>query len=212
MEQRTKEWYAARLGKLTASRLSDALDITKKGEEGAKRQNYRLELLAERFTGLPVEFFETAAMRWGTDCEPLARAAYEAETGNLVTEVGFIDHPSLEWAGASPDGLVGDDGLLEIKCPTTQSHIKYLLGGVAPDQYKNQMAWQIICTGRKWCDFVSYDPRMTEGLQLLIVRYEPSAEELLDISIKATAFLETVAQMQALIEAYGIEHYRKEKA
>mgnify|MGYP006290922951 CR=1 FL=1 len=207
MQQRTPEWHAAKLGKLSASKVTDAFDVLVKGGESKKRSDYRLELVAQRMTGQASEVFENAAMRWGTECEPLARAAYEAATGQLVTEVGFIDHPVIEWSGASPDGLVGD-GLIEIKCPSTTTHIKYLLDGVVPDQYKPQICWQMCCTGRKWCDFVSYDPRMPDGLQLMIVRYEPTSDELQDVERKALNFLATVNDMFDRLEAIGIDNYR----
>ena len=202
--QRNDDWYSARLGKLTASRLSDALDLLKNGNEGAKRQQYRLELVAERLTGLKTDFFENSAMKWGTDTEPYARSAYESEKGVMVQEVGFIDHPTIEWAGASPDGFVSD-GLLEIKCPTTTKHIQYLLAGEVPEQYKPQMCWQMLCTGRAWCDFVSYDPRMPEELQLFVKRYQPSNEELQTIQQKAIEFLATVDAVVAQLERIGIE-------
>jgi len=201
--QRTDEWRQSRVAHLTASRLNDALDLTAKGLEGAKSQQYRLELVAERLTGIPTDFFENAAMRWGTETEPYARSAYEAERGVMVQEVGFIKHPTLEWAGASPDGLV-KDGLLEIKCPTTTTHIKHLIGGAVPDQYKNQMLWQMLCTGRKWCDFVSFDPRMPEELQLFIKRYEPTPEELQECQEKAIVFLKSVDEIVEQLEKIGI--------
>jgi putative phage-type endonuclease len=201
--QRSEEWYSARLGKLTASRLGDALDQLKNGNDGAKRQQYRLDLIAERLTGLRNEFFENNAMRWGTETEPYARSAYEAVTGVLVQEVGFIDHPTIEWAGASPDGLV-NDGLLEIKCPTTTKHIQYLLANEVPEQYKPQMCWQMLCTGRAWCDFVSYDPRLPEELQIFIKRFEPTTEELQTIQQKAIDFLKTVDEVVLKLEQIGI--------
>jgi putative phage-type endonuclease len=207
MQQRTEEWYAAKIGKLSASRIADAFDVLAKGGESQKRINYRLELVAERMTGVANKFFENSEMRWGTECEPLARAAYEAITGRMVTEVGFIDHPAIAWAGASPDGLV-EDGLIEIKCPTTQTHIKYLLEGKVPDQYKPQMLWQMCCTGRTWCDFVSYDPRMPEDLQILIVRYEPTADELAEVTRKAVEFMATVNDMVDQLETLAVENYR----
>lgn len=179
--QGSPEWFAQRLGRVTASRLVDVLAKLKTGEAAA-RANYRAELVAERLTGKAAESFSNAAMKWGTDCEPLARAAYEAEFGVLVDEVAMIPHPSIEWAGASPDGLVGSDGLLEIKCPSTKTHIDTLLSGEAPSQYLPQMFWQMACTGRAWCDFVSFDPRLPADMQMfvqrvprdndLIVRYE----------------------------------------
>lgn len=195
MEQRTENWFSARLGKLTASNMARALDLTAKGAEGAKRKTYRLELIAERITGQPTPFFENAAMRHGTECEPLARSAYEAETGVMVQEVGFIPHQTIEWSGASPDGLVKGDGLIEIKCPTTSTHIQYRIDGVVPDDYKPQMLWQLACTGRKWCDFVSFDPRLPEELQLFVVRFEPTAEVIEQIELKAIEFLESVEEL-----------------
>jgi putative phage-type endonuclease len=201
-EQRTDDWFNARLGCLTASRLCDALDITAKGLEGAKRKQYRLELVAERLTGLKTEFFENSAMRWGTEKEPDARREYEFKTGNIVEEVGFIKHSSIEWAGASPDGFV-DDGILEIKCPTTTMHLQYLLDGVVPEKYKPQMAWQMICTGRTWGDFVSYDPRLPQELNLLIKRYEPTTNELNIIESKGNEFLDSVQMLINKLERLG---------
>lgn len=189
--QRTPEWHISRLGCLTGSRIADALDYTKKGE-GAKRINYRLEMLSERLTGLKTEFYVNQAMQWGIDQENAAKEAYEAETGELVIEVGFIRHPILDWAGASPDGLIGNDGLVEIKCPNTTTHLSTILTGEIAEKYKLQMTWQLLCTQRKWCDFVSFDPRFPEELQLYITRYTPSAEELLSVDMQAKEFLESV--------------------
>lgn len=199
MKQRTIGWFDARLGHLTASRLNDALDTLAKGGEGAKRKQYRLELISERLTGLQTDFFENAAMKWGTETEPYARSAYEAETGVIVEEVGFIKHPSIEWAGASPDGFV-QDGLIEIKCPTSTTHIQYLIADDVPEQYKNQMMWQMICTNRTWCDFVSYDPRMPEELRLFIKRFTPTNEELLAVTQKAIDFLASVDDIGKKLE------------
>lgn len=169
MKQGTEEWFTARLGKATASRIVDILAKTKTGESAA-RANYRAELVAERLTGKQQESFTTKQMQWGTDSEPLARAAYEAETGNLVTETGLVDHPSIDMAGASPDGLVGADGQIECKCPNTKTHIETLLANAVPSQYMSQIQWQLACTGRAWCDFVSFDPRMPIEQQLFIKR------------------------------------------
>jgi len=194
-DQRTDEWFAARAGKVTASRVADIIAKTKTGW-GASRANYRAQLVAERLTGKPAESFSNAAMQWGTDTEPLARLSYEATTGEMVREVGFIEHMGfVGLAGASPDGIVGDDGLVEIKCPNTATHIDYLLAGSVPEKYKPQMAWQMACTGRKWCDFVSFDPRMPEDLQLLIVTYLRDDEyvEMLEKEVKA--FLDEVEEI-----------------
>lgn len=169
--QGSPEWFADRCGKVTASRIADIIAKTKSGES-ASRANYRAQLVAERLTGKPADSFSSAAMQWGTDNEPFARMAYEAHTGILVKETGFVPHPQIELAGASPDGLA-DDGLTEIKCPNTSTHIDYFLSGLPPEKYKPQMAWQMACTGRKWCDFVSFDPRMPENMQIVIARYVP---------------------------------------
>lgn len=171
MEQRSPEWFAARLGKVTASKVADVIAKTKTGYS-TSRENYMAQLVCERLTGTQTEGFSSTAMQWGTDQEPLARAAYEAVMDVLVDETGFVIHPTISEAGASPDGLVGDDGLIEIKCPNTSTHIDTLLSEKVPTKYITQMMWQMACTGRQWCDFVSYDPRMPEGLQIFIKRVE----------------------------------------
>jgi putative phage-type endonuclease len=174
MEQRTEEWFAARLGKVTASRVADVIAKTKTGYS-ASRDNYMAQLICERLTGQQGESFTNAAMQHGTDTEPLARSAYENARNLLVKEVGFINHPRIEMAGASPDGLVADDGLVEIKCPNTATHIDTLLSGKVPTKYITQMQWQMLCCQRKWCDFVSFDNRLPEHLQLFVqeVEFDP---------------------------------------
>lgn len=171
MEQRTEDWFAARLGKVTASRVADILAKTKSGYS-ASRDNYMAQLICERLTNTQAESFTNAAMQWGTDQEPFARAAYEVAKGVLVEEEGFVPHPVITMAGASPDGLIGDDGLVEIKCPNTATHIETLLNQAVPAKYITQMQFQMACTGRKWCDFVSFDPRMPEKTRLFIKRVE----------------------------------------
>ena len=171
MQQGTEEWFAARCGKVTASRVADIIAKTKTGYS-TSRDNYLAQLVCERMTQKPAESFSNAAMQWGTETEPFARAAYESAKDVLVEEVGFITHPTIEGAGASPDGLVGDLGLVEIKCPNTATHIQTLLDQKVPEKYNTQMQWQMACTQRQWCDFVSFDPRMDEGLQLFIKRVE----------------------------------------
>ena len=168
MEQRTDDWFAARLGKVTASRVADVIAKTKTGY-GAGRANYMADLVVERLTGQKASSFSNAAMEWGTEQEPNAKAAYAAKTGILVEEVGFIDHPTVAMSGASPDGLA-EDGLVEIKCPNTATHLEYIFDGKPPQKYVTQMQWQMACAGKPWCDFVSYDPRLPERLQLLVVR------------------------------------------
>ena len=169
IEQGSPEWFAQRLGKVTASRVADVIAKTKTGYS-TSRDNYMAQLVCERMTGTVAESFSNAAMAHGTETEPLARAAYEAHADVLVDEVAMITHPTIEAAGASPDGLVGDDGQLEIKCPNTATHIDTLLTQTVPSKYITQMQWQMACTGRKWCDFVSFDPRMSDGLQLFVKR------------------------------------------
>lgn len=167
--QGSEAWFAQRLGRVTASRLADVVAKLKTGE-AASRAGYRAELVAERLTGKRAEGFTNAAMAWGTAAEPLARAAYEAETGVFVMETGMIDHPTIAMSGASPDGLVGSDGQIEAKCPETKNHIDTILSGKAPAKYIPQMQWQMACTRRAWCDFLSFDPRMPSDMQLFIVR------------------------------------------
>ena len=169
VEQGTDEWFAARIGKVTASRVADIIAKTKTGYSSS-RDNYMAQLICERLTNQKGESFTNAAMQHGTETEPLARAAYEALKDVLVDEVGFIPHPQILMAGASPDGLVGEDGLLEIKCPNTATHIDTLLSETVPTKYYTQMQFQLASTGRKWCDFVSFDNRLPEELQLFIKR------------------------------------------
>ena len=161
MEQRTEDWFAARLGKVTASRVADILAKTKSGYS-ASRDNYMAQLICERLTNTQAESFTNAAMQWGTEQEPFARAAYEVAKGVLVEEEGFVPHPVITMAGASPDGLIGDDGLVEIKCPNTATHIETLLNQAVPAKYIIQMQFQI----------VSFDPRMPEKTRLFIKRVE----------------------------------------
>lgn len=204
--QRSPEWFMQKLGHLSGSRIEDALSLLAKGGESEKRIQLRYALAAERLTGLPTPTFTNAAMQHGIDTEPLARGAYEAERGVMVDEVGFIRHPSIEWGGASPDGLV-DDGLIEIKCPASTTHLKYLAAGVVPEQYRRQMLWQMACTQRQWCDFVSFDPRLPEPLQMFVIRFEPAESELVEIEEKASEFLVTVDALVSKLEEIGIEKY-----
>lgn len=169
--QGSEEWFAARLGKVTASRVADVIAKTKTGYS-TSRANYMAELIAERLAGARTEGFTNAAMQWGTDKEPEARAAYAFMQDVDVAEVGFVDHPAILMTGASPDGLVGDDGMVEIKCPNTATHLDTLLGGTVPAKYVTQMQWQMACTGRAWCDFASYDPRLPEAMRLFVQRVE----------------------------------------
>ncbi len=169
MEQRTPEWQAARLGKATGSRIADIVARTKSGYS-TSRANYAAQLVCERLTGLAPESFVSAAMQWGSDKEPEAQRLYEFEHDIEVVEVGFLDHPSIAMSGASPDGLIGEKGLIEVKCPISATHIDTLLGQAVPGRYLTQMQWQMAVTGRQWCDFVSYDPRLPADLRLFTRR------------------------------------------
>lgn len=195
------EWHAARLGKVTASRVADVMARTKTGW-GASRKNYMADLIAERLTGMPVEQYTNTAMQWGIDTEAQARAAYAFHRDAEVAEVGFIDHPVIAMTGASPDGQIGTDGLLELKCPNTATHIDTLLNGGVPEKYLLQMQWQLACTGRQWCDFVSFDPRMPERMRLFAVRVLRSEPKILEIESAVIAFLgELEATLAALVKA-----------
>jgi len=188
MEQRTEEWFAARLGKVTASRVADVIAKTKTGYS-ASRDNYMAQLVCERLTGQQGESFTNAAMQHGTDTEPLARSAYEAYADLMVEEVGFVQHPKIEMAGASPDGLVGLFGMLEIKCPNTATHIDTLLTQSVPTKYITQMQWQMRCCERQWCDYVSFDNRLPAELQLFVKRVEFDSEYVAMLEEEVTKFL-----------------------
>lgn len=186
--QGTEDWLKARLGCGTASRANDMCA----GETTAAYQNYLWQLVAERETGQSEDSYTNADMLRGSEIEPVARAAYEAHTGEFVTQTGFWLHPSIKYFGASPDGLVGDDGLIEIKCPRTSTHLRYRHEGKPPTQYKRQMMCQLACTGRKWVDFVSFDNRVRTSKMLFIVRFEPKQEEMDEMLEKVKAFLSAV--------------------
>ena len=188
IEQGTPQWFAARLGNVTASRVADVIAKTKSGYS-ASRENYMAQLICERMTNTVAESYTNAAMQWGTETEPLARAAYESLADVLVDEVGYVQHPIIERAGASPDGLVGLFGLLEIKCPNTATHIDTLITEQVPTKYITQMQWQMVCTGRAWCDFVSFDPRLPSGLQMFVKRVEFDAEYAATLEIEVVKFL-----------------------
>lgn len=192
-EQGTAEWLEQRCGQVTASKIADVMAKTKSGPS-AMRTNYMADLVAERLTGIPKQGFTNEAMRWGTETEPQARAMYEFQTGRDVEQVGFVPHPTLDGTGASPDGLVGEDGLVEIKCPNTATHIETLRGAKIDRKYVLQMHWQMICTGREWCDFVSFDPRLSPAKQIHIQRVERDAELCEEITAEVTAFLAELNQ------------------
>ena len=203
LEQGSQEWLQARCGKVTASRVADIMAKTKSGYS-ASRGNYMAELVCERLTGVPTDTYKSAAMEWGTAQEPHARAAYEAVGGVLVEEVGFVPHPSIPDTGSSPDGLVKDNGLIEIKCPNTATHIDTLLSGKVPDRYNTQMQWQMACTGRVWCDYVSYDPRMPENMRLFLTRVFRDQSAILAMETEVLTFIhELTDKVAALKQHYG---------
>ena len=187
-------WFNARTGKLTASRMKNAMKYLKGGGDSAERKGLKIEILCERLTGDIVDKFVNQAMQWGIEKEPEAKEAYEQRTGRLIKDVGFVDHSRIEFCGASPDGLV-DDGLIEIKCPTSSTFLNWILAGVVPDDHKPQMALQAACTGRPWVDFVAYDPRMPEPQRLFVRRYTPTAEEIAEVEAEAVKFLQEVEEM-----------------
>lgn len=202
-EQGTHEWKVKKRGFVGASRMADILSKPKTGTgESASRKNYKAEIIAQRLTGIVEPSFSTPSIQWGIDNEPFARSEYEVRKGVFVDQTGFILHPTIEWSGASPDGLVGDDGLIEIKCPNTATHIDTLLSQKIPSQYEKQMLWQIACTGRAWCDFVSFDPRMPSDLSFFCKRFEPTMEQIKEAEAAVITFLaeveETLSKLAAI--------------
>jgi len=189
--QGTKEWHQLRLGKVTASRVADILAKTKTGPS-ASRQNYLIELALQRTTGIIQESYSNSAMEWGTQTEPQARVAYEVRTNNFVDQVAFIEHPSIDWFGCSPDGLVSDRGLVEIKCPNSTTHWEYFKYNRPPTKYVIQMQAQLAVTGRDWCDFVSFDPRMPDRSQLLVVRVDRDNDFIAEMEAEIKQFLSEV--------------------
>ena len=185
--QGSEAWLRSRMGKVTASRVADVMAKTKTGPS-ASRQSYMDQLVVEILTGQRADSFSSTAMQWGTDTEPLARAAYEARVGEFVDETGFHLHPRIEQSGASPDGLIGE-GLLEIKCPNSSTHIEYLVSKKAPTKYVIQMQWQLAVMNRPWCDFLSFDPRMPRELQMFLVRVERDDAYIQTLENEVEAFL-----------------------
>lgn len=198
-EQGTEQWHLDRLGKVTASRIADVM----MKQTTAGYQNYRAQLICERLTGDPTETFTSAAMQHGTDTEPQARAFYEMQTGLDVAQVGFVPHPTLAMSGASPDGQVGDDGLVEIKCPQPAKHIATLTGAEIDRKYLLQMQWQMACTGREWCDFVSFCPSLPFEMQMFCQRVERDEDLIGKITEAVEGFLSEIDTAEAHLR----EHY-----
>jgi len=194
LEQRSEEWYAARCGKVTASKIADITKRIKSGDWAASRRNYAAQLVTERLTGRPhIPTYTNEYMEWGQEQEAPAREAYVKVTGSTVEEVGFVDHPRIGLAGASPDGLIGTDGLLEIKCLIKANHIDILLTENL-EKYELQMLWQMACTGRQWCDFVSYNPELPDDMQLFIKRLHRDEDKIHKLEREVKIFLEEVEE------------------
>lgn len=204
IEQGSPEWHAQRCGKVTASKIADMMAKTKTGW-GASRANYKAQLVAERLTGLVAEGYTNAAMEWGKEKEAEAAEAYSFYSNLPVALCEFVIHPVIAASGASPDRYVGDEGLVEIKCPNTATHIETLLGGSVPGKYVLQMQWQMACTGRQWCDFASYDPRMPEDMRLMVKRLVRDDGQIAEIAREVRAFLSeidaTVSQLSKMYRA-----------
>jgi putative phage-type endonuclease len=191
--QGTPEWFAQRCGKVTASRICDVIAKTKSGW-GASRENYAAQLVVERLTGEVAESYTNGAMQWGTATEPEARLHYADAVIEPVTEIGFVEHKRILMSGCSPDALVGSNGLAEIKCPESKTHIQTLLGGSIPDKYQVQMLWQMACCERDYCDFVSYDPRLPEKMRMFVKRLEREDKRIKELEAMVEAFLDEVEE------------------
>lgn len=198
MEQRSPEWFAARLGCVTASRVKDVMASGRGGAPSATRKNYMMELLCERLTGQQggADLSRNAAVQRGVDLEPFAGMAYESDRGVMIVESGLVMHPAIARFGASPDGLVGEDGLLEIKCPNTATHVATMQSGRHDPQYEWQMLAQMACTGRQWVDFVSYDDRLPEALQYVCHRFERDFKRIREMESAIKDFLEELDELE----------------
>lgn len=205
--QGSMEWLRDRAGHVTAGRTEDVKAFGKDGKtELAARKNYKMRIVTERLRGEPImEGFVSAEMQRGIDLEPVARARYEAETGNMVDQRGFVKHPVIKWFGASPDGVIGDDGLVEIKCPNTLTHITYMIDGVVPEKYKDQMIAQCMCLEKKWVDFVSFDDRLPDHLQLFIIRFTPTQADFDTTEAAVRKFLAEVDVLSEKISAIPLK-------
>ena len=197
MDQRSEDWFNARLGKVTASKVKDVMSKLKSGEPSASRTNYMMQLLCERLTGRREEGFTSAAMQRGNDLEPVARSAYEVDQGVMVIEASLVLHPVIDGFGASPDGLVGERGLMEIKCPNTATHIATLRSGKHDTDYDWQMLAQMACTGREWVDFVSFDDRLPDELQYFCARFHRDDKRIEAMEAEVTKFLGELAELEA---------------
>lgn len=201
IEQQTPEWLQMRTGMVTASRVADVIAKRQKGIGELKcRADYRTEIITEILTGRSAEHYVTPAMEFGIENEPLGRAAYEMRLDREIQDGGFHIHDRIPRFGASPDGLINDDGLVEIKCPTTATHVEWIVAGVTPEEYQPQMLAEMACTGRLWCDFVSFDPRLPKKLQLFVRRFLRDDERIAAMETEVLKFLEEVIATIKLLE------------
>lgn len=198
-DQSSPEWVVCRIGRITGSRVPDALKTIKSGAFAASRIDYAYDLALERLTGEPQgpDLSNVSWVQDGKAWEADARALYEFRYNVTVEQIGFATHDELPMFGASPDGLIGDDGVLEIKAPKAKTHLQYLLGKVPPADYLGQMDAEIVCTGRKWCDFVSYNPKFPPHLQFFCVRYTPEQEKLRELEKAVVVF---DGEVEAILE------------
>lgn len=192
IEQGSADWHKMRLGKITASRMKDVLSKGRGSAQSKTAETYMMELIAEKLTGEVKPFFENDAMRWGTETEPQARFMYELKSGNTVEEVAFIERS--DFIGVSPDGLIGDDGVIEIKCPTTITQIKRALTDNYSKDYYDQIQMQLWVSGRLWCDFLSFDPRLDVDASYLIQRVERNEEYIKEMEEKTNLFIDKMLE------------------
>ena len=192
--QATPEWFQQRIGKLTASNMAAAMSYLKNGKESTERAKLKMHLVAERLTDIIAPHYVTEAMAWGIATETEAKECAAKLIGLDIKQCGFFDHPEIDNFGATPDGLLDDDGLIEIKCPTTVTHLSWLLENKVPEQHKAQMAAQLLCTGRRYCKFMSYDPRVPKR-PILYKHYAPSQAELGEVRRAAVLFLAEVEEL-----------------
>ncbi len=196
--QGSPEWHALRCGKVTASRVADIMRKAKSGGVSASRQRYLGELVAERLTGIPYVGFKSADMEWGNETEEAACHHYAFMTNALLEKIAFVPHPAIVLSGASPDRLVDDDGLIEVKCPAVHTHVETLLGGAIDPDYIKQIQWQLACTGRAWCDFVSFNPLLPARLQMLVRRVHRDDDA---ISLIESAVIDFLDEVSSTIES-----------
>jgi predicted phage-related endonuclease len=210
--QGTPEWFAARLGKATGSRMADVVTKIKSGAYSASRAKYATEVLCERLTGVPLDTYCSRDMQWGKDQEGPARATYSRRTGQEVFQIGFVDHPEISRAGCSPDGLINDDGMIQIKCPTTPTHIATLESMEVPPEYLPQIQWEMACTGRLWSDFISFDPRLPPDLDMIIIRVDRDDSYILGLESEVTGFLDDLTNREAFLRASIVKAPVREEA